>query len=399
MGIGNLSSCTFCNVNNLVKLDLSNNLIKSLSYDKFQGLPRLNTLFLNGNAIDVIPLDTFTNLKRLKHAYFDKKIHCCHLPSHVECSGKHEYASGFFSCHSLLPSRALLYLIFIFAAIILIFNIIVIFFWSKKIVNKEGSIQTVGNIFLALANVLTGMYLVIIGIADISYRGISALYMLPWKTSFPCQAAAIILFVSVQMSVSVLLLLSMCRIHSFLFPFRKRLVTKKSLVIIYLVLIMSWGFTGFFLYRSSNLVNNVCFIFEVPSLDQEDGSFSALVTFTLMIGNILSLFVTLVLNVWSIRIVKQSTHNLSQHSKAIKTTKLLMMKTLITSMSEFVSWSIILPVALLSITGVSVDATVISWIAVFGFPLNAMMNPILHTFTTSAFCKSLTNMLPCRPTV
>jgi len=39
----------------------------------------------------------------------------------------------------------------------------------------------------------------------------------------------------------------------------------------------------------------------------------------------------------------------------------------------------------MSLAGYHINYGIISWIAVIGLPLNSLLNPILYTFSTSAF--------------
>ena len=197
------------------------------------------------------------------------------------------------------------------------------------------------------------------------------------------------------MSVSVLFLLSLARQYSFVFPFKQHIIAKQGAVCLFSSLTIVWTITGHLLFQnlSLQLVNTVCFIFEFPVLNQKTSYSTHAVSyfvFTLMSVNIEALSVILILNIWCIKIVTQSSE--LSNKKRIQATS-LMIKTIIISQTEFIGWSVIFPVAVLSFAGVIIDATVLSWIAVVGFPSNAVLNPVLYTFSTTKFHSFLNSVL------
>jgi hypothetical protein len=67
--------------------------------------------------------------------------------------------------------------------------------------------------------------------------------------------------------------------------------------------------------------------------------------------------------------------------------KVLMMRFMMVSISNFIGSFVVIPVAAMSLAGYQHQSDVISWVAVVGLPINSILNPALHTFSTPLFIK------------
>jgi len=69
--------------------------------------------------------------------------------------------------------------------------------------------------------------------------------------------------------------------------------------------------------------------------------------------------------------------------------KTVIWRTLLASLANFLSWLVVVPVAGMSLAGSEVQFVTLAFASLIGFPLNSIMNPIIYTFTTPAFSRSV----------
>jgi len=60
-------------------------------------------------------------------------------------------------------------------------------------------------------------------------------------------------------------------------------------------------------------------------------------------------------------------------------------QTLLVSLSNILPWTVVMPVACLSLSFYHIDPDVIPWLAVLALPVNSLLNPVVYTFTTKSF--------------
>jgi len=131
----------------------------------------------------------------------------------------------------------------------------------------------------------------------------------------------------------------------------------------------------------------LCFSLDFPSLDDEidlKSFIGILFAVALICLDVLLLIATVVLNISSVYIIlKSGKASGRQHVK--RQEKIFMIRSILVSVSNFLSWAVVLPVAYSSLTGYTITSQVLDWIISVGLPLNSLLNPIVYTFSTEQF--------------
>jgi len=105
----------------------------------------------------------------------------------------------------------------------------------------------------------------------------------------------------------------------------------------------------------------------------------------LLFSNVLILFAVAVLNLLSVKIVNESKRKSGR--KTGMADKMLVIRTLLVSASNFIGWSVVVPLGVLFLSGYKLNYGIVPWIAILGLPLNSFINPLLYTFSTVDFLK------------
>jgi len=94
----------------------------------------------------------------------------------------------------------------------------------------------------------------------------------------------------------------------------------------------------------------------------------------LVVNNILSMY-------FIVRSRKMSGRKHSSQEKA------MVVRSTLVSLSNVVSWLVVVPVAGMGLFGYQLQSLTIAWVAIVGLPVNSVLNPILYTFSTKSFRK------------
>jgi len=266
-------------------------------------------------------------------------------------------------------------------------NAIVILFWSVKY-KADGHIHSASVMFLGIADLLTGVYMAIIAFTDIYYKGRFHAAKLAWKASHMCKIAGLCTFLSIEISSIVLLTLSVVRLLAISNPFERQ----KSNTYLIVLIIMWLFFTGLgsiLVFSEILLQNDLCFILDLThiSIIQSFKSkiiISLLVTF--LIINLLCLVGGLICNIVSVIYLRRAKKEAGQQFGA--TDRKLAIRIILVCVSNFLSWIVVIPVTILSISGYHLDNNSLSWVVTVALPMNSILNPVLYTFATPAFKKS-----------
>ena len=384
LSIQSLEKGAFQGLKKIKLVDLSENAFH-LKKDIFQGLEKLQYFSLGSNDITISDYKIFKDLLQLRYISFLYKSSCCYVTQEAKCSHKTNDLSLLSSCKTLLSSIILRILVWLSALIIALLNISTLAFW---IILKHSNLNThvIGVIWLALSDLFLGVYLFIIAASDAHYQGWFLQVTLSWKKSMTCRTASTLLLTSAQMSTSSLLMMSIIKLYSFKYPFKSALFSKFQYSLLLLSLTWLWIAVGSMVSQSLHLANDVCFILDLRKPEENLPVLhmvSTVSVFLLLWMNFFSLVAVLMINVYIIILIQRSAK--SSNSTNTKKVRPIILRTLLVSISNFLSWFVVIPVMTLLFAGVEVDPSVISWISVVGLPLNSMLNPILYTFSTPAF--------------
>lgn len=130
-------------------------------------LESLNISFLNltGIPFDRIDFNALNEIQKLKYLVFDSFYYCSMTPQVKFCSPK---TDGVSSLEDLLSKPSLRYSTWFMATLSIVGNMMVL--WGRFIYRDENVAVTMVIRNLALADLLMGFYLAIIGVQDYRYR-------------------------------------------------------------------------------------------------------------------------------------------------------------------------------------------------------------------------------------
>ncbi|XP_070554176.1 relaxin receptor 2-like [Ptychodera flava] len=374
---------TFHELISLAKLNLCNNRkLRRLPLELFSNLHQLRTLNLTGVKITNIDTKMFNSMQKLEHLYF-AKFHYCSYASHVrDCSPK---SDGISSLENLLANKVLRCFIWIVAATTLVCNLAVILgrMCIMKIENKVHSLL-IKN--LCGADLLMGIYLVIIGSHDLMYRNHYYIYSHKWMTSWTCSLCG---FLAVFSSETTLLVLTVISVQRFLcIAFQTRMIHFKysyGVISIAAAWITAAALAAFPLTMSSFNhfygKNGACF----PLLDPNDpfeagwqysvAMFLGLnaVCFCLIVCSYVGMF-------YSIRETRNAAFkdiNLRRRGDMNFAKRFVFIV-----LSNALCLVPIMLITAMVFTDIGVPGQVYAWTTVFVVPINSASDPLLYTLTT-----------------
>ncbi|KAJ8026623.1 hypothetical protein HOLleu_31513 [Holothuria leucospilota] len=412
-GITHLENRTFQSNNNLRILNFSFNGIISLDQNSFYGLTRLKTLDLRGNRLTKVTGSPFQSLRLLTYLFLqdsnvitsnpefvygldsiqifhsDRNYYCCLLEDSdtlTECLPPRD---EFSSCTDLIQSVTQKVLIWIMALSALSGNIIVIVLRLCKKRNtdqrKNNSAQPMLIMNLAIADLLMGCYLLMIAIADASYKGRYGLFSDIWQTSFYCRLAGFLSTISSVASVIFLTVISFDRCHSVLYPLSTHRLRERSALNVCLFIwttmvivsaLPAVVFEGNYYGRSS-----VCLALPITS-DRPSGWVYSFVLFIILSLLLCTVIVTCYTIIFIIarRSTKFST-SVSKSDEQMKQEQLqIALKVSLLVASDLACWMPIIIMGFLALTPSAVTGDVYAWTAIVVLPINSAVNPYLYTF-------------------
>ena len=208
-------------LSDLKHLNLSHSSVHHVLHPGFQFLQRLRVIDLRGCTLAKFPPNMFLGLRHLQTVFADTFKACCPavLPLHFSQRNCHAPASEVSSCINLLQSDVYTVFVFVFFLLAILGNatsfVYRSFFSNSK--NKLGFEVLVTH--LSVSDFLMGVYLAIIGMADVLYRGKYAWNDLRWRHSLACQVAGFLSLLSSEVSAFIMCLITLDRLLVLRFSF------------------------------------------------------------------------------------------------------------------------------------------------------------------------------------
>ena len=233
----------------LSELILSHNKIVNVHSKAFRGLIT-EKIDLRGNSINQFEKDMFDGVEGLKVLMTDAYKFCCIKPESVSDDNCLPHRDEFSSCADLMREEALKFLLWIIGFCALIGNFLSLLYrlkFDRKRL-KLGYGIFVTN--LAIADFLMGIYLLIIAVADVSFRGSYITWDDWWRSSAWCSFAGVISTISSEGSVLFICLITLDRILVIKYPFgefrfNKRIAIISSAVVWLIVIVVATVPLGF----------------------------------------------------------------------------------------------------------------------------------------------------------
>ncbi|KAK7092030.1 hypothetical protein V1264_009639 [Littorina saxatilis] len=376
-------SLAFSGFPELRTLNASNSKIEVITEDGFVHTPKLGLVDLQGNPVERFPVNLFTGLLRLEAVYSDNYKLCCSdtLPANFEIDSCHAPRDEISSCEDLLRSDVFRAFLWMFCSLACFGNAGCLLFRSFV---QKASMSSGFNVFvssLGAADFLMGIYLAMVGGADIAYQGQYSLFETAWKSGVVCKAAGFLSLLSCEISATMICVITLDRFLVLRFPFSRFHFEPKSAVlacvavwllgvIIAVVPLLpvtsQWQFYG---------QTGICIPLPITrqSFPGQDYAFAVMIVLNLVLFLLIAAGQLLIF--WTIRdtaITSTARYKSQEMTVARRLTSIVV--------SDFLCWFPIGLLGVLAATGTPIPGEVNVAVAILVLPLNSALNPFLYTF-------------------
>ena len=368
---------------NLQTFNVSDSHVLSLSTG-FQLFGQLRTLDMRRCDLREFPQNIFQGLNNLRTVHSDNFKLCCVkvLPDGFHRQNCHSPSDELSSCDNLLRSDMYRVLLLIFASLSLTGNLSSLVYRTCV---EQGSRKKSYNMFvinLCIADLLMGVYLAIIGVADFYYRNMYLWKDGAWKGSPWCSVAGFLGLLSNEVSAFMICLITLDRFLVLRFPFSEM---RFGLVSSHVTSGVAW-LVGFSLAAVPLLPvtshwkfysqTGICLPLPVTRITFPGHSYC----FVVMI--VLNFFFFLLIALGQLSIYSSVVNNrLSAACTTTTTSKDVTIARRLTTVavSDFLCWFPIGLLGILSSEGSAISSEVNVAIAIIVLPLNSAINPFLYT--------------------
>ena len=410
-----LEECAFCGMESLTTIDLSGQHITfiedrafqftsiemlNLSYNKITDLNKnvfefafyLTTIDLRFNRLHNIHKDAFMKINRPYDLYTDDYKYCCMARNAHYCTpGPDTYST----CEDLMAGTSLRVGVWVLSLVTIVLNVGVLMYRHKQTTSTPLSflIQHLG-----VSDMLMGFYLLIIASADAYYRSVYAVYDDHWRASVMCKLAGFVSMLSSEMSMFLLVLITGDRVavlglrRDGLNAPRVRIVVLIGWIICAMVSLFPILDLSYFGNGSTNpdgspttyIKHGICFLFNFTDGKIQGWEYA---TFIFIICNMVALsFIVVGYSYTLMTILRQAGCSGGEELRVAS-------KIACVVGSDCLCWIPPLIIGILSLVGIDINPNIVKWVAVFVFPINSALNPILYTFTDTS-CKNVDETQP-----
>ena len=316
-------------------------------------------------------------------------MYCCYakksLSESIKCDSP---GDNFSSCDDLMKNETLQVFVWVLGLLALIGNLVVIL-W-RIIVKEKNRVQSFLLTNLAVADLLMGVYLLIVAIQDAKWRGKYFNHDILWRSSVLCKVAGMLSMLSSEVSVLTLTAITADRLICIVFPFKfKRLNLKNTSAIC--IIIWTFGVTisclpmaniNYFYDKQKDVTffgrSSVCLPLQL-SADRPAGyEYSVSIFIGLNFVSFMFILIAYIVMFWFVKKAAAAAHSTNMKKETAMAKRLIFIV-----MTDFCCWMPVIIIGILSLFDKFYDPgkEVYVWIAVFVLPVNSSINPILYTFS------------------
>ncbi|XP_041367443.1 relaxin receptor 1-like [Gigantopelta aegis] len=371
---------TFSGLGNVTFLLLSYNRIEIIAARAFKDLVNMQSLRILGNKFYHVPTNTFKYTKNLEYIHFRAFYLCAYATTVKTCLPK---GDGISSHQNLLDSSLLRVAIWVMAILACIGNGVVL--TGRLVLKEDNRIHSFLIRNLSLADLLMGVYLLVIGSYDTLYRGRYLANDHDWRNSWSCDVSGFLNTVSSEVSVLTLTVVTLDRYICVTYPLTLR---KINIKLAYLIMGAVWLFSitlaaaplvGIPYFSSYFYKHNaVC----VPLLLHEPRNsgweYSAFIFLGINFASVA--FMTYAYVAMFVAIRGSCFRSLHQSQE-----RCLMKRFFFIVVTDWACWLPIIALKIAALTGTKLSPNIYAWIVVFVLPVNSAINPLIYTLTTRIF--------------
>ena len=375
--ITNIYIFAFHGVTNVFILDLSNNDISYLSLHTFDSCTIYN-LDLSHNPISQADHTFFTEVQVGGTLFPATEQMCCMLfegDLNALCSIDWKVSV----CRDLLVSDVIAYLMGLMCLFCMVSNFYCLF-KHYGVKTYKGFTVLTGN--LSTANLAIIPYLVILGVQHLVYKGVFYYENHNWPTSIYCNTAAVSSFISQQMSLTMVVVISVQRALVTSFPIKFKSVSSKMMS--HIVAGVSWSlwfFAGFFLILTNNIdalkisiSNDVCLYQDLRFAGPLQYVFSGMFLGVNIVFHVIIVTCSYI-TYKSVARSKNISKYQEKHKRRIMRVRKKMLAVVI---SDIVSNLPMITVSSITLCGLAPSNLIWGTIALIAVPLCSVINPVVY---------------------
>ena len=366
-----------------IEVLLMNNIgLETISSKALRPLRNLKRLELSQNQLRVYAKDSLSGLPALEQLSTDEPKLCCSY-FHVEstalaasnCRAPRDELS---SCDDLLAQDFFRVALWLIACLAVVGNVGVLAFRQLSSKDKASSPSALLVKNLCAADLLMGVYLLMIGAADARLKGDYVARDSEWRASASCAAAGFLSFLSSEVSAFTMCLITLDRVLVICFPFLRsvHLTVRSARLLCLAVWAAGAALSSVPLLAATQSYgqNGIC----VPlPITRKDGAKLDYTFFIFILLNFV-LFVLIgagqVMIYAAVRRTGKVAGSQNQERDAAVARSLFLV-----ALTDFLCWFPIGLMGVLAAAGVPIPGVVYVWSAVFVLPLNSALNPFLYT--------------------
>ncbi|XP_065296530.1 uncharacterized protein [Dermacentor albipictus] len=389
MALSGLKRNTFVGLDQVTTLNLRNNKLQYVEDGAFQGLKSVTSLDIQGNDIQHFSHEMFHGLHSLESLFSDSFKFCCLASPQVSFDYCLPPADEISSCEDLMSSPVQRSFLWVLGVVALLGNLFVIA-WRLKTKNSNPVSSTL-ILSLGCADLLMGVYLIVIASVDIYYRGRYIQNSDVWRASALCKLCGFLSTLSSESSIFTLVLITADRLICISFPFS---VVRFGLRRTYQLIAAAWAtaaaiaalplvvqpyFQGEFYARSG-----VCLALHITSQKPSGWEYSVAVFFCANLFAFASIVAAYAYMYLSIRrsktAVKRHTARPPQAADSLVGRQMALIV-----FTNSLCWFPMIVMGLMAMSGVRIPGEAYAWTAVFVLPANSAANPLIYTIASLRF--------------
>ncbi|XP_066277461.1 G-protein coupled receptor GRL101-like [Branchiostoma lanceolatum] len=397
--ISTLEGQPFKYLRRLEFLDLSANKIFSVDNGAFMLAPdpsdptatsKLVNLRLQDNQITEFGPGMFDGLTELSELHSDSYLFICvALTQTKQLDTFSPQPNELSSCEDLIARQGLRVVMWTFASFAILGNGYVII--RRIIAERDQSlgksrVQNILVLNLGIADFLMGVYQMIIASVDEYYRNVYIWNDEKWRASWLCEFAGFVFVVSSEVSVCSLVLITVDRFISVVFPFKTE--WKINVNQAWTMMIAIWAIVAFlgvfplmgvpYFQDEFYARSGVCLPLHITAERPAGFEFSVaifmvfnFIAFLLIMGSYIAMFI-------SVRSAGKASGEAAGKQKAGQTQTMTTRMTMIV-LTDFFCWFPVTLMGIMALTGVALPGEVFAFTAVIILPINSALNPVLYT--------------------
>ena len=375
----------FSLMHNIQRLSFVSNKLISLESDFVEELSFLSHLYLSDNPLTHIVANTFSKNPELMVIRSEWYMICCVAFVIKDCQPQKQFVS---SCSNLISSNAQRTIVLTQGIIIIICNVGALV--VQCVVNKRTKSETYLIVSLIMADWLMGVYLLAMATVDLTYSAIFYQIVSEWTNSMTCIIIGLINYISSEMSLLILSILSFYRMISISkvggMEFMKSQVKITCVLAWSAIVISGVSYTVYLFNQNMGVRNSMCILLGIS--DQGFKSTLEYIFQVIFVSMNMIFLAVIIVSMASLfhKVIKSYQLVVRTSGKHAKYQNIRLIHTglrmLLLLVCNVFTWIPFLAVSIMLLCGLPVHENVLQWVVVIGIPICACTDPILYNLAS-----------------